>query len=287
MRNKKYLFLGVISAAMLMTTGVHAQMHVDAVGNVGIGTVTPGEALDIRRTDSASRMSLTSITSTNSEGPQMIWQRASSTGGIAAATPINNNLGAFSFRGHNGTGFTGSRAFINVTATENWAPGANGTSMIFQVTPAGTSVLTEVMRINSGELRIIGDVIVDGTTLNVPDYVFEDDYKLMTLDQLSAFIEENKHLPGVASAKEVNSNGLDLAGSQLSVLEKVEELTLYTLQQHEELKQLAAENAQLKESNRQALSAYHSLINEQSELRQLVNALIQNQNGSIELTSLK
>jgi len=223
----------------------------------------------------------------------MIWQRASSAAGTAAATPNNHNLGAFSFRGHNGTGFTGSRAFINVAAVENWTPGANGTSMVFQVTPQGSTTLTEVFRVNAGELRVTGSVVVNGVDLNVPDYVFEDDYELMTLDQLAAFIEENNHLPGVASAKEVNSNGLDLAGSQLSVLEKVEELTLYTLQQHEELKQVAAlkeENAQLKAAHRQLLTAFHAQqekLDKVDQLEQMVNQLIQSKEGKSVYTSLK
>jgi len=71
----------------------------------------------------------------------------------------------------------------------------------------------------------------------VPDYVFEDDYALMPLEELRAFIDENGHLPGVASAEQVKDEGLDLAGSQMGLLQKVEELTLYTLQQQELIQQ--------------------------------------------------
>jgi hypothetical protein len=71
-----------------------------------------------------------------------------------------------------------------------------------------------------------GKVQVNGQNLNVPDYVFEEDYDLMPLKELRAFIEENAHLPGIASADEVNSGLHDLAGSDMAYLRKIEELTL-------------------------------------------------------------
>lgn len=79
---------------------------------------------------------------------------------------------------------------------------------------------------------------VNGTGLNVPDYVFGADYDLMPLTDLAAFIDANSHLPGVPSAAEVRANGLDLTAMQLTLLEKVEELTLYTLHQERELAKL-------------------------------------------------
>jgi hypothetical protein len=77
-----------------------------------------------------------------------------------------------------------------------------------------------------------GKVQVNGQNLNVPDYVFEDDYELMPLEELQAFIDSNGHLPGIPSAAEVNSGVHDLAGSDMAQLRKIEELTLYTLELH-------------------------------------------------------
>jgi len=58
----------------------------------------------------------------------------------------------------------------------------------------------------------------------------------MSLTQLKHFIQTNKHLPGITSAKEVGKVGaINLSDLQMRLLEKVEELTLYTLQQEEEL----------------------------------------------------
>lgn len=79
---------------------------------------------------------------------------------------------------------------------------------------------------------------VGNITLNVPDYVFEPDYNLCPLNQLENYIKENRHLPGIPSAKEVDTNGLDLAEMNLQLLKKVEELTLYILEQNKKLNQL-------------------------------------------------
>jgi hypothetical protein len=78
-----------------------------------------------------------------------------------------------------------------------------------------------------------GSFIDDGTTLNVPDYVFEPDYKLLPLKQLARYIEQKKHLPEIPSAKEIKANGVDLSSFQIQLLKKVEELTLYTIEQEQ------------------------------------------------------
>ncbi|WP_425054025.1 hypothetical protein [Psychromarinibacter sp. S121] len=94
------------------------------------------------------------------------------------------------------------------------------------------------LEINNGHDLILaggGSVVVNGTTLNVPDYVFAPDYDLMPLPELAAFIEANSHLPGVPSAAEVNAGGLNLTEMQFALLEKVEEQTLYILQLQEAL----------------------------------------------------
>jgi hypothetical protein len=77
------------------------------------------------------------------------------------------------------------------------------------------------------------------TTLNnIPDYVFEPNYKLLTLDELRSYITTNKHLPNVPSANEFAETGVDLGELNRLLLEKVEELTLYILQLEERTKRL-------------------------------------------------
>ena len=73
---------------------------------------------------------------------------------------------------------------------------------------------------------------------NWPDYVFGDTYKLMPLHELKKFIADNKHLPDMPSESEVEQNGYDMGEMQCAMLRKIEELTLYTLQQQEEIEAL-------------------------------------------------
>jgi hypothetical protein len=79
-----------------------------------------------------------------------------------------------------------------------------------------------------------------------PDYVFEPDYELMPLSELSVFIEKEKRLPKIPSAEEIQKKGgHSLTELQLQLLEKIEELTLYTLGQEQRIRTL---EAQLKET---------------------------------------
>ena len=89
------------------------------------------------------------------------------------------------------------------------------------------------------------EVIVDLKGAIAPDYVFETyylgtseinpDYKLLTLKEIEAFTKKNHHLPKVPSAKEIEENGLSLKEMNLLLLEKIEELTLFTIQQQKEI----------------------------------------------------
>lgn len=71
-----------------------------------------------------------------------------------------------------------------------------------------------------------------------PDYVFMPGYKLKPLDDLTESIAEHGHLPGIPSAKEIESNGLLVGDMQRRHMEKIEELTLYILQLHERINAL-------------------------------------------------
>ncbi|PIQ35351.1 MAG: hypothetical protein COW63_00945 [Bacteroidetes bacterium CG18_big_fil_WC_8_21_14_2_50_41_14] len=73
------------------------------------------------------------------------------------------------------------------------------------------------------------------------DYVFKPDYNLMPLNELSLFIKKNQHLPNVPSEKEVMVNGYGLAEMNEILLKKVEELTLYILEQQKVLETQQAE----------------------------------------------
>jgi hypothetical protein len=68
-----------------------------------------------------------------------------------------------------------------------------------------------------------------------PDYVFDKKYQLPSLRQLEIYITRNRHLPGIASEEEVRKDGVDLGETQAAVLKKVEELTLYLIQQNKKM----------------------------------------------------
>lgn len=68
---------------------------------------------------------------------------------------------------------------------------------------------------------------------NWSDYVFDEQYPLMPLNELQQFIRKNNHLPNIPSAAEMTENGLNVAQSSIFFMEKIEELTLYVLEINE------------------------------------------------------
>ncbi len=85
---------------------------------------------------------------------------------------------------------------------------------------------------------------------NWPDFVFAPSYNLPSLEQVETFVKANKHLPEVPTSKEVEANGVDLGANQAKLLQKIEELTLYLIEQNKLIKEqqqlLAAQEARLK-----------------------------------------
>lgn len=81
---------------------------------------------------------------------------------------------------------------------------------------------------------------------NWPDFVFEDNYTLPSLMEVEQFITTNKHLPNVPSAAEVETEGVDLGEMDKILLQKIEELTLYTIEQQKQLELLKKELELLK-----------------------------------------
>lgn len=81
---------------------------------------------------------------------------------------------------------------------------------------------------------------------NWPDFVFSKSYKLPTLLDTEEYIKINGHLPDVPSAKEVTANGIDLGNMNAILLKKIEELTLYLIEQNKQIIQLKSEVIELK-----------------------------------------
>ncbi len=92
------------------------------------------------------------------------------------------------------------------------------------------------------------EVKVDLNGAVAPDYVFEKyftgfseslpEYEMISLKELEDFLIKNHHLPNIPSATEMESDGISLKEMNLLLLQKIEELTLYTLQQQKEIDKL-------------------------------------------------
>lgn len=84
------------------------------------------------------------------------------------------------------------------------------------------------------------------TTTPTADFVFEEDYNLPKLEEVEKHIKEKKHLPEIASAKEMEKEGVNVGEFQIKLLQKIEELTLYSIEQNKKIKTLQSENKDLK-----------------------------------------
>jgi hypothetical protein len=91
------------------------------------------------------------------------------------------------------------------------------------------------------KLSVLGKIIAEGVKVemqtNWPDYVFDDGYKLRSLQEVDRYIKEHHHLPEMPSATEIKNNGLDLGEMNAKLLQKIEELTLYQIELLKKLEQ--------------------------------------------------
>jgi hypothetical protein len=122
------------------------------------------------------------------------------------------------------------------------------TSSVFMVLGSGKigigtsspdSELTVAGNIHSREVKV---------TVNAgADFVFDDEYNLPKLEEIQDFINKNGHLPEIASAKDMEENGIHLSEMNIKLLQKIEELTLYTIEQQKEIEILKADQKKIKE----------------------------------------
>ncbi|MDW7691161.1 hypothetical protein R9C00_19585 [Flammeovirgaceae bacterium SG7u.111] len=95
------------------------------------------------------------------------------------------------------------------------------------------------------------------------DFVFEENYALPSLSKVESYIQENHHLQDIPSAKEVEENGINLGEMDAKLLQKIEELMLYTIEQEKAIK---LQQSKIQKQDREI-----------SELKNLVNQLINKQ----------
>lgn len=142
-----------------------------------------------------------------------------------------------------------SKLHITTTANKNTHP------IIVDKRIQGNPTPYKLMELDNNGLLYAREIKVNLD--NWSDYVFDEKYPLMPLNELQQFIKENSHLPNIPSAKEMTENGLNVAQSSIIFMEKIEELTLYMLQINEKV------------------NAQEILLQQQQEIIQLQQELIQ------------
>jgi hypothetical protein len=187
-----------------------------AAGKVGIGTTTPTTALEVHGSG-------ISVYSSNANNSLFFGQDQTGTLGEWAMQYVTaNNLGPNTLGGLN-----------------FWKPftsGNFGNNFLFLADNGnigiGTANPKYLLDVNGSVRSNEVKVCLFGTC----DFVFDDNYKLMSLDTLSAYLKYNHHLPGIASAKEMEAEGnVSLGKMDSQLLQKVEELTLYIVQQDKKM----------------------------------------------------
>lgn len=184
-------------------------------GNVGIGTTTPGDKLSV----SGGAITLDADQPLRGGGKWLISGNPSQVTVGTANPGINLRFDA---------GATG-RMFVD---------GTSGNVGIGTTNPGSYKLAVEG-KIGAREVNVIA-------TNPWPDYVFEKDYKLLSLEEIKNYIDQNQHLPEIPSAKEVEKNGVNLGEMNALLLKKIEELTLYTIEMNKKMEEMKKESESAK-----------------------------------------
>jgi len=180
------------------------RLIINSSGNVGIGTTTP--------------TALLSLGSGTANKKLFIYDSATEGSGFGQGNSEFRIFGCAS--GTNHISF-GTYTVSGDVFTEQMRLTNSGNFLIGKTTQTNTNYMLDV----NGSVR--SNSIVVNTT--GADFVFKPDYQLKPLSYVKNYIDENHHLPDIASASEMQSKGLDLGENQVKLLQKVEELTLYNI----------------------------------------------------------
>ncbi|WP_151970276.1 hypothetical protein [Candidatus Uabimicrobium amorphum] len=126
------------------------------------------------------------------------------------------------------------------------------------------------------ELAVNGQVIATEIVVESgwADFVFDDDYKLMPLEEVEQQINKNKHLPDIPSEEEIKAKGVPIGKMQAKLLQKIEELTLYTIQQNQQIKQQNKQIQFLKLQNENLYKKTMEISNIKRQIKNMQEILI-------------
>jgi hypothetical protein len=150
--------------------------------------------------------------------------------------------------GAGGSGHWQFASGLQYDSVDNIAIGTSAVPAGYKLAVNGTAIFTKV-RIKTA-----------GTW---PDYVFKKGYVLPGLAELERYVTTYKHLPGIASENEIQKEGLDLGDHAAAVLQKVEELTLYLIDENKKLK---AQNSRISEQDRKAAEQDRKIAQQEKQL---------------------
>lgn len=205
-------------------------------GNVGIGTgnTSPLAKLHV---NSGPNNPYASILATSSEYNNLVvssMNTATINGEVFRISqeyfnnPSNRNNGYISFYRGDGVG-NGFLAFGS-NGLERLRINPNGNIGIGTTVTDLTALLTVNGTIHAKEVNV---------TVDIPaDFVFKPTYKLMPLNQVEQYVNANSHLPEIPSADEITKKGMSIGEMQNKLLQKVEELTLYVIEQQKQIEEL-------------------------------------------------
>ncbi|MBK8142166.1 MAG: hypothetical protein IPK57_15155 [Chitinophagaceae bacterium] len=192
-------------------------------GNVGIGETFPAEKLHVN-----GNTMIDGDATLNTVNPTIQLQNSDVNKGFIQLSGDNIRIGTNS-------GNTAGKFVIRT----------NGGDRVF-VDESGNVNIGSQTDAPGYKLRVDGKMICEEVKVKLstawPDYVFDDKHKLMTIGELSKFIRQNKHLPNIPSAKEIESNGMEVGDMQKRMMEKIEELTLYIISLQQQIDNLKKES---------------------------------------------
>jgi len=241
-------------------------------GNVGIGTATPAGGLQIHNNVGYIDNSNNQLVLSNSG------YRNSESGTL---NPDNAGMAFYFTNYESGVKHYDRTLDIRVRGASDGTFGA-GMIRFFANDYTSGSVEREIMRIHgNGNVGIgttdpgIYKLAVNGTIhskaviidlIGWPDYVFKKDYQLMPLAQVKSYIDQNQHLPGLPSDKEVEGKGLDVGEMNKLLSKKVEELTLYLIEKDKEINEQKETNKQQQATNQCLEQKFNKLAAQLNEL---------------------